>query len=79
MTIQWINATINNQTSLFSCMCQLQVANLELQIQVKEVLPGMERSLTERLSLNLIPPDVLLPILKMSPFVFQMDIVYLQD
>jgi hypothetical protein len=68
MTTQWLNATIFNQTSIFNYIRQLELEVLELQMRVKELVHGVEQSLTGRLSLSLISPDVLLEILRNITF-----------
>jgi hypothetical protein len=69
MTTQWLNATIFNQTSIFTYIRQLELEVLELKMRVKDILHGVEQSLSGRLSLSLIPPDVLLGILRNVTFV----------
>jgi hypothetical protein len=68
MTTQWLNATIFNQTSTFNYIRQLEREVLELQMRVKELVHGVEQSLSGRLSLSLISPDVLLEILRNVTF-----------
>jgi hypothetical protein len=68
LTIQWLKSTFHNQTSEYTYIRQLEFEILLLQIQVRELLDGVESSLNGKLSLNLIPPEVLMRILKNVTF-----------
>jgi hypothetical protein len=68
LTIQWLNSTFHNQTSVYTYIRQLEFVILLLQMQVRELLDGVESSLDGKLSLNLIPPEVLMRILKNVTF-----------
>jgi hypothetical protein len=64
LTLHWINATIYNQTSLFTCIRELEFAILQLQTQIRDIMYGIENTLSGRLSMSLIPPETLFKLLK---------------
>lgn len=58
------------QSNTFAYICELEFAVLELQIMVKEVLISLDNTMTEKLSMNLIPLVMLQNILKNITYYF---------
>jgi hypothetical protein len=67
-TIQWLHSTFHNQSSIY--LCQLQFTILQIQMQVCNIFSKEESSLKGKLSISLIPPEVLMTILKNFTFFF---------
>jgi hypothetical protein len=64
IAIFWLNYTIYTRSNIFTCIRQLEIAMLELQTMVKEVLISFESIMIGKLSINLISPIMLGYILK---------------
>jgi hypothetical protein len=54
--IHWLNSTIYNHTTIFTCIRQLEFAILQMQNEIQHFMMGIECIFLCKLPINLIPP-----------------------